>query len=294
MRIESLHVYPIKSTAPLDLETATVELWGLADDRRFMVVDAESEQITGREEARLLSVSAMRMDGGWRIRGPHAADLFVADRPTDLVPVTVWDTPVQASTCGPDADSWFAKLLDQDVRLVYLDDPTQRAVDQGYGRPDDRVTFADAYPLLLTSSASLRRLNEWILQTADERGEPTPDPLIMRRFRPSVVVDGEGPFAEERWSRVRLGEVSLRAVKLCDRCVMTTIDPFTLVRGKEPIRTLAKHHGWDGKVWFGVNLIPDGAGTCMWATRSRFWTDAHPSIREPANVLAVPRHWRAS
>ena len=42
---------------------------------------------------------------------------------------------------------------------------------------------------------------------------------------------------------------------------MTTIDPFTLTKGKEPIRTLARHRGWDGKVWFGVNLIPDGAGT---------------------------------
>jgi len=38
--------------------------------------------------------------------------------------------------------------------------------------------------------------------------------------------------------------------------VMTTIDPVTLVRGKEPIRTLAKHRRWDGKTWFGVLLVP--------------------------------------
>jgi len=60
---------------------------------------------------------------------------------------------------------------------------------------------------------------------------------------------------------VRIGEVPFRAVKLCDRCVLTTIDPDTLAKGKEPIRTLSRHRRWDGKVWFAVNLIPDGTGT---------------------------------
>lgn len=246
MRIESLHVYPIKSTAPVDLETATVEPWGLAGDRRFMVVDPEGEQITGREDARLLGVSATRTRAGWLVRSLHAADLFLAEQPAELMRVTIWGRPLEVYTCSPDADAWFGKLLDRDVRVVCL-----------VGGP----MFADAYPLLLTSPASLRQLNEWVAQTAAERGEPASDPLVMRRFRPSVVVDGHTPFAEDGWRRLRLGEVTLRAAKLCDRCVMTTIDPFTLTRGKEPIRTLARHRGWDGKVWFGVNLIPDGTGT---------------------------------
>ena len=246
MRIESLHVYPIKSTAPVDLEAATVEPWGLADDRRFMIVDAKGEQITAREDVRLLSVSTTRTEGGWLVRGPHAADLIVAGQPAEPVRVTNWGRPLEASKCSPEADEWFAKLLDQDVRLVCL-----------IGGP----MFADAYPLLLTTSTSLRQLNDWVAQTAIDRDEPTPDPLVMQRFRPSVVVDGDGPFAEDGWRRLRLGEVTFRAAKLCDRCVMTTIDPFTLTKGKEPIRTLARHRGWDGKVWFGVNLIPDGAGT---------------------------------
>ncbi len=246
MRIESLHVYPIKSTAPVDLEMATVEPWGLAGDRRFMVVDPEGEQITGREDARLLGVSATRMQGGWLVRGPHAADLFLAEQPAELMRVTIWGRPLDVHTCSPDADAWFAKLLDRDVRLVCL-----------VGGP----MFADAYPVLLASAASLRQLNEWVAETAADLGEPMPDPLVMRRFRPSVVVDGDSPFAEDGWRRVRLGEVSFRVVKPCDRCVMTTIDPYTLVKGKEPIRTLSRHRRWDGKVWFAVNLIPDGTGT---------------------------------
>jgi len=40
--------------------------------------------------------------------------------------------------------------------------------------------------------------------------------------------------------------------------VMTTIDPITLARGREPLRTLARHRRMGNKVLFGANLIPDG------------------------------------
>ena len=48
-----------------------------------------------------------------------------------------------------------------------------------------------------------------------------------------------------------------RAVKGCDRCVMTMLDPGTAAKGMEPIATLARHRRWDGKTWFGINLVPD-------------------------------------
>ena len=48
---------------------------------------------------------------------------------------------------------------------------------------------------------------------------------------------------------------------VCDRCVMTTIDTITLARGKEPIRTLARHRRWDRKTRFGTRLVPLGTST---------------------------------
>ena len=80
----------------------------------------------------------------------------------------------------------------------------------------------------------------------------------MLRFRPNVVIDGDPgePFAEDAWPFVDLGDVRFRVTAICDRCVMTTVDPVTLARGKEPIRTLAKHRKWDGKTWFGILLVP--------------------------------------
>ena len=79
----------------------------------------------------------------------------------------------------------------------------------------------------------------------------------LERFRPSIVVDGEEPFAEDSWRRVRIGGTTYRFGEHCDRCVLTTIDPTSLETGREPIRTLARHRAWDGATWFGIRLIPE-------------------------------------
>jgi uncharacterized protein YcbX len=227
-----------------------------------MVVDADGGLVTARVASRLLHVTAHVVgEAELCIEGPHAAPVAVTGTGGERVQVRVWDDVVAATRPSAEADAWFGELLEREVRLVWLDDPTVRRVNPVTGRPDDYVSFADAYPLLLATTASLRQLNEWADEEARLRGEGPPTPLVMERFRPSVVVDTEVPFAEDGWRHVVIGTTAFRAVTGCDRCAMTTIDPHTLVSGKEPIRTLARHRKWDGKVWFGVNLIPDGVGT---------------------------------
>jgi uncharacterized protein YcbX len=261
VRVAGLHIYPVKSTRGQDVEAAQVDRWGLAGDRRFLVVDDDNRHVTAREDARLLSVSAVERGGSELIlHGPHADPIVVhvLGRPTTKV--QIWRDEVSAVRPSAEADAWFSALLGRDVGLVWLDDPTSRPVNPAYGAPGDTVSFADGYPLLLTATASLSQLNDWITATAAERGEFDVEPLTMRRFRPNVVIETTEPFAEDGWWRVRIGSVPFRVAKGCDRCVLTTIDPDTLVKGHEPIRTLARHRKRDGKVWFGVNLIPDGTG----------------------------------
>ncbi|KAB8192284.1 MOSC domain-containing protein [Nonomuraea phyllanthi] len=260
MKLASMHYYPVKSTAGHEVREAEVHPWGLAGDRRYLITDEHGEVVTAREEPRLLSCVA-RLDGdALTLTGPHAGPLPVtptASRST----VTMGRTPIELTDCGDDAARWLSGLAGRQVRLKWLDDPTRRPVNPQYGLPTDRVSLADGYPLLLTTTASLDRLNDWIVETALERGEEAPAPLPMHRFRPSVVIDGAAePFAEDGWKRIRIGAVEFRVSKGCDRCVMTTIDTATYTKGKEPIRTLSRHRKWDGKVWFGVNLIPDAPG----------------------------------
>lgn len=165
--------------------------------------------------------------------------------------VRVWRSEVDATPAGPDADRWLSDFLARDVRLVWLDDPTRRPSDPEFSAPDDRVSFADGYPLLVTNKASLRQLGEWI-------GRPLP----MTRFRPNLVVETDEPWAEDAWlgRRLRIGDVVLRAVKPCGRCVVTTTDQESAEREREPLRTLARHRNFDKQLVFGMNLVPDSVG----------------------------------
>ena len=263
MYVSALHVYPFKSARGLSPTAAVVEPWGLAGDRRWMLVDGEGVLVSAREAPRLFEIAPIPEPGGaLRLEGPHAGPLrLVPNGEASPIPVNVHGNQLLAIPIGPDADAWFARLLGRDdVRVVWMDDPaTRRPTNPAFSEPTDRVSFADGYPLLLTCTASLERLNEWIAATAGEGGEAAP-PLSMRRFRPNLTVDGAEPFAEDGWKRVRVGAVEFRLVKPCERCVMTTIDPDTLAQGKEPLRTLARHRKWEGKTWFGMNIIPDNRG----------------------------------
>ena len=151
----------------------------------------------------------------------------------------------------------MSAALSASVRLVWLDDPTRRTVDPGYAHEGDTVTFADGFPLLLTSVASLDALNDLIVESGSPEG-----PAPMTRFRPNVVVSGAPPWAEDRWTggRIRVGDVTFRVPKPCARCVVTTTDQETGERGQEPLATLGKHRNIDGNLLFGVNLIPDHPG----------------------------------
>jgi uncharacterized protein YcbX len=260
MKLASIHFYPVKSTRGHAVREAEVQPWGLAGDRRYLILDEHGEILTAREIPRLL-MCLPELDGETlTLTGPHAAPLRVTPTSTRSL-INMRNTPLELTDCGDDAAAWLTALIDRPARLAWQDDPTRRPVDPEYGRPDDRVSLADAYPLLLTSTASLAQLNDWIAETALERGEELPAPLPMSRFRPNVVVDGaETAFAEDGWKRIRIGGTEFRVVKSCDRCVLTTVDTRTYTKGKEPIRTLAKHRRWDGKVWFGRNLIPEAPG----------------------------------
>ncbi|WP_375481598.1 MOSC domain-containing protein [uncultured Jatrophihabitans sp.] len=258
LTLDEINRFPVKSLRGQALTESIVEPWGLAGDRRWLVVDADGALITAREYPRMLLVTpTLRADGGLEFAGPDAAPLHVAPADGPLVDVRVWKSELQATLA--DDHGWFGDLLGVPARLVYLDDPTRRHPNPRFARPDDYVSFADGYPLLLTTTASLDALNDLILEgpRSDE------GPLPMVRFRPSVVVRGSEPWAEDGWRSVRIGDAVFRAVKGCDRCVMTTTDADTAARGKEPIATLARHRRWDGATWFGMSLVPDSPGATI-------------------------------
>ncbi len=268
MKLTGLNVHPVKSTAIRPLDAATVLARGLADDRSWIVVDADGVLVSAREAHRLFSITAdtpvtePEMTAALRLRGPDLPDLLL-DIPTgSLTRVRLHSQELQGIAAGPEADSWIRAVVGRDdLRLVWCDDPTRRTLNPDFSTSHDYTAYADGYPVTVASQASLDRLNDWIAASAHQRGEATPVPLPMQRFRPNLVVDCEEPFAEDRWSEVTVGGVRFRVAKPTDRCVMTTLDPATLATGKEPIRTLAKHRLVERKTLFAIHLIPETTGT---------------------------------
>ncbi|MFE9249174.1 MOSC domain-containing protein [Streptomyces sp. NPDC007088] len=259
--LHSVHIHPLKAARALDREAVLVEPWGLAGDRRWMLVDPDGKLITQREEPRLaLLEAAPRPDGSLVLSAPGAGPLEVAvPEPVGTVPVRVFKTKVEAVLAAESAHAWCGAYLGRPARLVHLDDPAvRRPVDPAYAQPGETVSFADGYPLLVTTTASLAALNSLVA-----RGDlPEEGPVPMSRFRPNLVIEGTEPWAEDGWWRIRVGEVRFRVPKPCARCVVTTTDQLTARRGKEPLRSLARHRRSPGNgALFGSNLIPESPGT---------------------------------
>lgn len=261
MRVSSVHLHPVKATAALDVQVADVELWGLRHDRRWTVVGASGRRLNATTHDRLLGVTATPAPAGDLVLSRHgAADVEVpVPRGGACVPVDVSRSPTLMTDAGDVAAAWLSAFLGEQVRLVWQHDPSLRPIRANHGGlGGEPLSLADTAPLLLTTTASLTRLNDWI---ADEHGRDAPE-MTMRRFRPNVVVEGSTvPFEEDGWRSIRIGDVAYRFAEHCDRCVVTTIDPFSLAHDKEPLRTLARHRRWDSKTWFGIRIIPLAVGT---------------------------------
>jgi hypothetical protein len=249
--IAALYVYPVKSLRGQAVDAAVVEERGLRHDRRWMVVDEDGVFLTQRTLPRMCRVAAAVREATLVLSADGAADL---ELPLEGVPgptrlVVVWHDEVRAVDQGDQAADWLGGRLGVGCRLVRMADDHVRAAKTG----DARVGFADAFPFLVISRASLEDLNARL----DE-------PLPMNRFRPNIVIEGVDPYAEDTWESVRVGELRLAAGAVCERCATTATDQATAERGVEPLQTLVSYRRTpEGTVVFGRNFIHSTQGVTI-------------------------------
>jgi len=253
MHISELFWYPIKSCRALSADTVTLDARGIVGDREYVVVDAEGTFLTQREYPQLALVTPEPAAVGFAVSAPgHDRCAWHPHTTGARTVVTIWGDRCEGIDQGEAPNAWFSDLLGAPCRLVRFATDTPRRVDPAYAVSDhDQVAFSDGYPLLLATEESLADLNQRL-----------PAPLLMNRFRPNIVVRGAQAYDDDAWSRIQLGELGASAVKPCIRCQITTTDQATAEVGVEPLRTLRTYRYVRNRgVWFGQNVIHDGAGT---------------------------------
>lgn len=254
MQVSSLHIYPVKSCAGVELSGLRFDARGPQLDRRWMLIDADGRFVTQREAPGLARVRVSLAPTSLVLDAPDMPTLKVplSGGHGSRVPATVWGHATRAEFVGEEPADWFSDALRRNLRLVRWAEESVRPVSQRHTALDSQVAFADGYPVLIVSEASLTDLNAR-LQT----------PVPMDRFRPNIVVSGCDAFAEDGWRQIRLGDLTLDLVKPCDRCSITTVDQNTGDAdrtGSEPLRTLATYRKDGKRVLFGQNAVHHAPG----------------------------------
>ncbi|MCA6078046.1 MOSC domain-containing protein [Fulvivirga sedimenti] len=250
-RLAQIWYYPVKSLPGIRVKSALAGLRGLEGDRRFMLCDQDNRFISVRQRKEL-----------YRFNVAISHDMLVISHPDEPTPcrlnlnpvhgeelqVTVWDDVVSAIEPDKMVSQWFSNLLGEEIKLVYMPADSERIIGKRWHTGRDLVSFADGYAYLVTGKSSL--------DDVSEKTGLQPDP---RRFRPNLVIDGTPEYEEFFWKEIIVGGVKFSALKPCERCVVTTIDPDSGIAGKEPLQMLAGRK-IDGKVVFGQHASVQSDG----------------------------------
>jgi uncharacterized protein len=245
--LSEIWIYPIKSLGGIRVQSARVLEKGLEFDRRWMLVDEYNRFITQREHPKLALFQLTMSNENLAIKhqtNGASVQFTMNTFSTREETVTIWDDEVQAAEVDKEISSWFSEQLNMVCRLIHFPEENTRPVEKASALNNDQVSLADGYPFLIIGQASLDDLNSRLKE-----------PVTMQRFRPNFVFTGGQPYEEDVWKKFSIGDVKFIGVKNCSRCVLTTVDPTTGVKGKEPLQTLATYRQRINNIYFGQNVL---------------------------------------
>lgn len=261
MHISQLFIYPVKSCAGIQVSELTFDESGPVGDRRFVVVNSDGEFITQREISRMAKIQPTLTANTLVLHLNDSADssLLQSDisitlsQRGPLSRVRIWRDEMLGNDCGDEVAAWLSEALGVECRLMSLPERNLRCADDAYAPTKTGVSYADGFPLLVVSQASLNALSERAGTYVD-----------VRRFRPNVVIGGVGEaYSELNWQRLLFEDTSenkevLTMVKPCERCIIPTRDPDTLERSDGVIQALKDQCRINGRMIFGQNAVYNG------------------------------------
>ena len=74
------------------------------------------------------------------------------------------------------------------------------------------------------------------------------------------MIAGCAAHAEDNWSAITAGNITIKLAKPCSRCAIPSLHPTTAERHPMLLRALAGYRRRDGKVYFGQNGLHQQQG----------------------------------
>lgn len=245
-QISSIYIYPIKSLAGVKLQKATTTPFGFKYDRRWMLIDEQNTFISQRTKHKMALFEVKISDNNIVVGYKDEQQLIPLEIKTGKkINVNIWKDTTEAILFNkPAINKWFSSILGCSCRLVFMPENSSRTMDTQYVPSKQQVSFADGYQYLLIGEQSLVLLNNKLT-----------NPVTINRFRPNIVFAGGNAFDEDKFKHITINHCKFTIVKPCARCVLTTINPKTGIKGKEPLQTLSTFREKNGKILFGQNII---------------------------------------
>jgi uncharacterized protein YcbX len=248
--VTGIYIYPIKSLGGISLQSSSFCSTGLQYDRRWMLVDKTGCFITQREMKQLCLFAVSMNTTHFTVSYLHQQiNIPLALTKGERVMVKVWESEVEAITANAEINNWFSMNLQRPVKLVYMPDTTYRSINPAHVIINEQVGFADGYPVLMIGEASLHLLQSKVSEV-----------IPMDRFRPNIVFNSVQPHEEDLWQYFTINTLTLRGIKPCKRCVVTTINQQNSAMGAEPLKTLSTYRKVDNHILFGQNVAVPAVG----------------------------------
>ena len=254
--ISAIYTAAVKSLALQPRTSVSVTPAGIADDRRFHLINGRGGLLTQRQRPQLAQVFSDYDPETEQLTltFPDGLKLSGQVEPGEPVRTPVWGRLVSGQVAPGDWNDALSRFCGGPVRLVKTDAPG--------------LSF-DEYPISLLSQASIDLL---------KRQAGGVKEFEARRFRPNFLLDGCAPHEEDFWlgGVIAIGpELRLRLTAPDPRCAITAVDPDTGQRDFDTPRLLLSYRPSARAPYFGVYATVETPGAA--------------SIGNPIEIATPPR-----
>ena len=245
VHIHSLHIYPIKSCQGINLQTAELTHTGFKFDRHWMLIDKQGHFLSQRSHPQLAKIKTSFTDDTLIAESENSRlEIPLYSKDNDRLQVRIWNDECSAARVSKTCNEWFSQILNTECELVFLPETEKRRVDENFARQNETVGFADGFPLLILSRASIDLLNSQLQNKVD-----------INRFRANIVLDGCDAHAEDDWSKIIVNNIEIKLPKACSRCIIPSIDQATAEKYPEVLKVLSQYRKHQNHIYFGQNAI---------------------------------------